>query len=219
MSSKRFYAFASAVALALALPLHGEEAAAAPAAGSLTDGERAALVDMLERGRTQTEELITRAEGEQFTTKPGPERWSVAEVLEHIGATEKLLFGMVQQSLAGEPDPEAAGLLETLPIASFAERVSDRSQKAQAPDMLQPQGGKTREELLGGYRESHQAILEFVQTTPAPVSAHTSATPAGKFTAHHLLTLIAAHNLRHNQQIAEALDQLAAATAATTTTE
>jgi uncharacterized damage-inducible protein DinB len=195
--------------LAIALPLGAEEMAAAT--GTLSDADRATLVTMLEQGRTETEALVAKAEGDLFTTKPGPDRWSVAEVLEHIASGEAMLFGMVQGALAGEPDPEAAKIAEGMPVATFAERITDRTQRFQAPAELVPQGGKSREELLTSYRTSHQQVIDFVKSTDAAVGNYTAPGPAGKMTVHHLLTLIAAHNLRHNKQIAENLEQLAAA--------
>ena len=183
--------------------------AAAPAAGALTDAERATLVEMFEQGRKETDELVARAEGDLFTKKPAPDRWSVAEVLEHIGTSEQALFGMVQTALAGAPDPEAAQLLAASPVADFAGVIKSREKRFQAPAELQPKGGKSRDELLAIYRTAHDASLEFVRTTQAAVASYTAPSPAGKMTVHHLLTLIAAHNLRHNQQIAEVLTQLA----------
>ena len=215
MSQQRFRSAAVVLALAIFLAAgigaRAEEPApaAAPAAGALTDAERAALVEMLEQGRKETEELVARAEGDLFTTKPAPERWSVAEVLEHIGATEQVLFGMVQTALAGSPDPEAAQILTAMPVAALAGTIKSREKRFQAPAELQPKGGKSRDELLALYRGAHDTTLEFVRTTQAAVAAYTSPSPAGKMTVHHLLTLIAAHNLRHNQQIAEVLTQLA----------
>jgi uncharacterized damage-inducible protein DinB len=205
-----------ALLVATAPALRADDPVAAAPAG-LSDVDRAALVDMLERGQKETEELIAQATGDRFTQKPAADRWSVAEVLEHIGATEKLLLGMAQAALGTPADPEAAAILTAMPVASFGARVEDRSQKAQAPDMLVPKGGQTREQLESAYREARQATLEFVRTTQAPVAAHTTATPAGKFTVHHLLALIAAHNLRHNKQIAEVIEQTATPAAAATT--
>lgn len=229
MRSKLAIPVVAALALAagLSLPVSAQEdavmadaaaqpaAASAPSLAGLTDADRTALLDLLERGRAETEALVAKAEGDAFTWKPAADRWSVAEVLEHIGSTEKLLFGMLSQALAGEPDPEAPKLLEAVPVASFSDRIQDRSQKVQAPDMLVPKGGVGRDELLAAYRTAHDATIEFVRATQAPVASFTAPTPAGKLTAHHLLALIAAHNIRHNKQMAEVLEQHAAAPAST----
>ena len=205
-----------ALALLLVLPGHalrGEEPAA-PAAGALGDADRQALIETLERGRAETDALLARAEGETFTRQPAAGRWSVAEVLEHMTTTEELLLGMVEKALASPPDPDAAGILAAVPVAGLAERIQDRSQPAQAPEVLHPKGGMSREEAIARYHATRERSLEFLRTTQGAVGAHTAPVPNGKLTAHHLLAVLANHNLRHNEQIAEVLEQLAAPAAA-----
>ena len=190
-------------------PAPAEAPAAAPAAAPLSEAERQSLVDTLERGRAETDALLARAEGELFTKQPAPERWSVGQVLEHMTATEELLMGMIETALTEAADPEAAGLLERMPIAAFGERVQDRSQPAQAPEAVLPKGGLTRQEAISRYHARREKTLEFVRTTQGALGAHTAPVPGGKLTALHFLTIVANHNLRHNKQIAEALEQLA----------
>jgi hypothetical protein len=217
MPRNRAFALTATFALAagLALPLRADDPSAP--SGSLSAADRETLIAMLEAGRAETEALVAQAEGDAFTRRPAEDRWSAAEVLEHIATTEETLFGMVQAALAAEPDPEAAQLIAAVPIADFATRVKDRSQPAEAPDMLRPTGGKDRDELLARYHAARDKTLELVRTTQAAVADHTAATPMGKLTVHHFLTLIAAHNLRHNQQMAEAIEQVTAPAAAAAT--
>ena len=165
MVRNRALALSTALALAcgLSLPLRGDDPTAA--AGTLSTADREALIAKLEAGRAETDALIAQAEGERFTHKPAADRWSVAEVLEHIGATEEALFGAVQGALAAEPDPEAAALLAANPIATFGATIEDRSQRFQAPDNLVPTGGKSREELISRYHAAREKTLELVRTT------------------------------------------------------
>ena len=218
MFRQRAFALTAALAFAGALAARADDPAAAPS--TLSAADREALVAMLEAGLAETDALVAKAEGDLFTRKPAPDRWSVAEILEHIGTTEETLFGAVEGSLAGPVDPEAPALLAAQPIDAFATVIKDRSRKFQAPDMLVPTGTKGgREELLARYHAAHARTLEFVRTTQADVANHTAPTPMGKMTTWHFLTLIAAHNLRHNQQMAEAIEQLAAAPAGAGTTQ
>lgn len=212
MSTKRRFTHSASLALALAVVLTGPLGAAAtePIDAALTETERAALVERLEQGAAATEALIARAEGDLFTRQPAEGRWSVSEVLEHIAATEELLLGLVRGALDAEPDPEWRELLEATPLDAFGERVQDRSRPAQAPEVIQPKGAQTREEGLDRFRAARAATLELVRSTEAPVKQHTTPVPGGKLSAQHLLVTIASHTLRHNQQIAEALEQLGA---------
>jgi uncharacterized damage-inducible protein DinB len=223
MFRSRTFALASALALSTAGMLHaGSHSEAAPAAqpaamadpaatagaGTLSDADRAMLMHTLELGLVETDALVAAAQGELFTKKPAEDRWSVAEIVEHIGATEEALLGAVQGALASPADPDAAQLMAASPIATFNAVIRDRSQRFQAPDNLRPTGGKSQGDVMAQYHAARQKTLELVRTTQAAVANHTLPMPMGKMTAHHLLTLIAAHNLRHNEQIAEALRQL-----------
>jgi uncharacterized damage-inducible protein DinB len=211
MLRTRTLALCATLALAAALPLRADHHEAV--AGALSDADRASLVAMLEEGLAETDALVAKAEGDLFTRKPGPDRWSVAEVLEHIGTTEGALFGMLEAALATPADPEAAQITAGQPIDGFTTFITDRSRRFQAPAEMAPKGGMTREQLVERYHAARAKTLDFVRTTQAPVASHTAQSPAGKMTGHHLLALIAAHNLRHNKQIAEALAQLQAAPA------
>jgi hypothetical protein len=65
---------------------------AVPASAQFSQTERTKLVDML--SRTQSE-IVSEAKGlsvEQLRFKATPERWSIAEVLEHIVLSEKFIF-------------------------------------------------------------------------------------------------------------------------------
>src|SRR6266542_4367603 len=68
----------------------------------------------------------------QMKFKPAPDRWSVAETLEHIALAEDFLFGNITQNImkapAGTADRDTAKL-----DAMILAAVPDRSQKRQAP--------------------------------------------------------------------------------------
>lgn len=176
--------------------------------GTLSDAERARLLALYERGQRELEELVAATPDELWAKKPAPERWSVAEVVEHLGAAESLLFGMMQQALAAPVDGNWALVEGGMSPESFLGMLQDRSKKFQAPEPLQPKGGMTRAEALAKFAGARAVTAEFVRRTAAPVKKHLADGPAGKMTAHQLLVLIGGHNLRHNAQIREALEQL-----------
>ncbi len=177
---------------------------------TLTDFERAELVAVLEQSQAELEALVTRATGDLWSKRPAEGRWSVAETVEHIGASEGLLFGMASGALAQPATAEWAPVAAGTSMSKLFGMLLDRSHKFQAPEPLQPKGNLERAELLGRYAGARAATLDFVRTTQAPLKAHLVDTPAGKMTAHQFLAFIAGHNMRHNAQIAETLAQLGA---------
>ena len=187
------------------LLLAGTVAAEEAVKDGLSDSERAEVIELLEASRSELESLAAQTDEAHWYKKPDPERWSVGEVIEHLVLTEESLFGMVHGALESDADPEwvqiAANGTEEL-----AKTVQDRNQKFQAPEVLQPKGDTPRDELLARFATLRTKTLDFVRSTQAPVKRHTAAGPPGKMNVHQWLTLIGAHNLRHNQQIAEVIE-------------
>src|SRR5690242_8679081 len=108
-------------------------------AQSLTASEREKAVKYLEQTR---DGVIAQTKGlsdAQMKFKPAPDRWSVAETLEHIAVAEDYLLGNVTNNImkapAGPANRDTAKL-----DAMILSAVPDRSQKRQAPSALVPRG-------------------------------------------------------------------------------
>ncbi len=162
--------------------------------GTLSDAERAQLLDLFERGQRELEELVASTPDELWAKKPAPERWSVAEVVEHLGAAEGLLFGMSQQALAAPASSNWALVEGGLSTENFMTMLQDRSKKFQAPEPIQPKGGMTRADALAKFAGARAVSAEFVRRTTLPVKKHLADGPAGKMTVHQVLVLLGGHN-------------------------
>ena len=184
----------------VALPLCAEEMNAA-----LTDEERSALVELLEKSRSETEALAAQAPPDVWSLKPAEDRWSVGEVVEHLARAEEAIFGMAQGALAADPDPEWQTLAQG-GTGELLQSIRDRSQKFQAPEMLQPTNEKDRAATLEWYAAKRSKSLDFVRSTTAEVKAHVAEGPPGKMNVQQWMTLIGGHNQRHNDQIREVLE-------------
>src|SRR5580700_10212759 len=80
-------------------------------AQSLTPAEREKGVQYLERTRDGVVAAVKGLSDAQMKFKPAPDRWSVAETLEHIALAEDdahNLFEQAMKSPAGPPDPAFA---------------------------------------------------------------------------------------------------------------
>lgn len=200
MTVTRFRSFAAStlfVAL-LATPL------AASGAG-LSAEERTGLVAALESSLRDFEELVADVSDEEWLRKPAPEKWSVGEVAEHILLSERLLFGSIQETLEGEPDPDWEAATEGK-MERIEQFMPDRSIKAQAPGPLEPTGELGREECLAAFAAARAETLDFVRGTELEIKRFTRPHPAdffGELNVHQWLHFMAAHHGRHNLQIAE----------------
>src|SRR5450755_3831866 len=93
--------------LALALASFAQTAAApAPTPTPLTADEREIALKSLQATHDAFLKSIAGLSEKQLKFKPAPDRWSVAEVSEHIAVSESMIFGMVQSKVMTSPaDP------------------------------------------------------------------------------------------------------------------
>ncbi len=171
----------------------------------MTAEERAKVIKLLNDSEKEFFAAIENLNEAQWKYKPAPDRWSVAEVAEHIILAEGLLFASVEKALAAPPNPQWQ--TKTAGKTEFLERVMvSRDRRAQAPEQIQPQGKWTRAETLSRFKEVRAQTLKFTEQTDLPLKAHTLDHPFpvfGTLNAYQWLIYIPLHHLRHNQQIAE----------------
>lgn len=197
--------FAALPCLVLALALTGSAQTAVPAPTTLSPEERDFALKSLQASRDAFLKSIAGLSEKQWRFKPAPDRWSVAEVSEHIAVSESTIFGMVQSKVMTSPaDPskraEVAGKDELI-----LTKVPDRSRKAQAPEILKPANRwATREELTKAFEDSRKATMDYVRTTNDDLRDHFGPHPLlGELDAYQWILLISAHCERHTKQIEE----------------
>ena len=190
--------------LALALASLAQTTAA-PAPTTLSAEEREAALKSLQATHDAFLQSIAGLSENQWRFKPAPDRWSVAEVSEHIAVSESTIFGMVQSKIMTSPaEPakrtEVAGKDETI-----LKMVPDRSHKVQAPEFLKPTNRwATREETTKAFEDSRKATMDYVRTTSDDLRDHFGPHPMlGPMDAYQWILLISAHSERHTKQIEE----------------
>jgi DinB superfamily len=181
-------------------------AAAAPQAGSttLTPQERQAAIKQFETTRDGFLKSIAGLSEKQWTFKPAPDRWSVAEVSEHITISEITLFGLVQKTMQSPAAPEKRDQVKGKD-EMILQRVPDRSHKAQAPEFLKPTGRWPSEaDLVKAFEQARAANIDYIRTTNDDLRDHFYDHPVfGTLDDYQWLLLISAHSARHTEQIEE----------------
>jgi len=139
----------------------------------------------------------------QWNFKPAPDRWSVAEVTEHIAAAEDFLMGMIQEQVMKGPartEPTDLKAIDDFVLKA----IPDRSQKLQAPEPLKPTNrfGSPKDSLKH-FKESRAKTLKFLKETK-DLRQHAIDSPLGKkLDAYEWVLFISAHSERHTKQINE----------------
>jgi uncharacterized damage-inducible protein DinB len=176
---------------------------AAPA--TLTPEERELALKSFQTTRDNFLKSIAGLSQAQWTFKPAPDRWSVAEVAEHITVSESGLFGLVQKQIMSSPaTPDKRDQVKGKDEIVL-ERVPDRSHKAQAPEFLRPTGRwATEADLTKAFEDSRAATMEYIRTTNDDLRDHFFDHPIlGTLDGYQWLLLISAHSARHTAQIEE----------------
>ena len=169
---------------------------------TMTRLERAELIDLLNKSNREFLEAVETVTDRQWSFKPGPDRWSIAEVAEHIVLSEAALFDNATKNVNGSADEKWDATLGKTDMLRRA--LPNRSTKVTAPEEIQPKRGMTRGQLMARFKEQRARTLAYAQETEASLKAHTVANPFfGPLNGHQWLLYIPLHNLRHNLQIAE----------------
>ncbi|HXZ42279.1 MAG TPA: DinB family protein [Terriglobales bacterium] len=170
---------------------------------SLTQADRDRALKYLESTKQGVLDATQGLSDAQWNFKPAPDRWSVAEVTEHIAASEGYLRGMIVEKVMTAP-PRPAGedvkALDDLVLAA----IPDRSHKVQAPDALKPTNRYgSPQGSLKEFVESRSQTEEFLRTHD-DLREHAIDSPLGKkLDAYEWVLYIAAHSQRHTKQILE----------------
>jgi len=182
------------LALMIAMPVAAQDAAA--------KYDRHKAVTYLEETRAKFLKSIEGLSEAQWKFKAGPDRWSIAEVAEHIAISESTIMDLIQKQMLQAP-PKKAG--EGITDEKLIAGVTDRSQKAQAPEMLKPVNKwATREALVKDFNAARDKNVAWVKSTTEDLRAHAAPHPAfGPLDVHQWILLLAGHSARHTAQIEE----------------
>jgi hypothetical protein len=176
------------------------------AADSLSQGERDRALSHLHATRKMFLDTVSPLSDAQWKFKPAPDRWSAAEIAEHLALTEDLIFGRSQKLLQGPATPEKKAELKGKD-EQVLKIIPDRSQRFQAPEVLRPSGRfTTRQQVVDAFQQSRDRSLDFVRTTQADLRAYVAPHPvAGPLDVYQWMLLMSAHTERHILQMKEVL--------------
>src|SRR5271169_3947975 len=172
---------------------------------ALTAQERESVLKELQRTRDKFLQSIAGLSQKQWTFKPAPDRWFVAEVAEHIAVSESTLSGLVEKQIMSSPAaPEKREQVKGKD-EMILQRVPDRSHKAQAPEFLRPTGRwATEADLTKAFEDSRKATMDYVRTTNDDLRDHFFDHPVfGTLDGYQWLLLLSSHSERHTAQIEE----------------
>ncbi|MBC7935807.1 MAG: DinB family protein [Rhizobacter sp.] len=170
----------------------------------LTEKERNYAAALLESSRQKLLTEIDRLSEAQLKFKPSPDKWSIADVMEHIGLAEMGIGQIVQQTLK---TPLDSGKRKEIKVTDeqVRQRLTNRSGKVQSPEIIKPTGRFTDiKQAIGLFTNARTRNIEFIQTTQEDLRDRYWQHPAtGVIDLYQTVLLISAHCERHTAQIKE----------------
>ena len=171
----------------------------------MNEDERRRVVGLLKDSRDSLLALVDPMTDEQWSYRENDDRWSVSEIVEHLGIVERNLFGQMKKALENPVNPSwreaTAGKTELI------ERILlDRSQTREAPLSSRPTAALVREDALYRYSSRRATTLAFTEESEFSLVEYTRdhfRPIYGTLNAYQWLLYVPLHNLRHNQQVAE----------------
>ena len=173
------------------------------------------LIEYLAEHRRRLDEAISSVPPSLRERRPAPDRWSVAEVVEHLSIVESRVAALLSRKVTAArangvgPDPDTSSV-----VSSYAhpEAVVDRTTRIPAPEPVRPTGTVETNAGTVALAEAHAAMLASLRNANGVNLEGLMAThPAfGPLNMYHWVVLIALHDDRHSAQIREIGQSLAA---------
>jgi len=167
----------------------------------------AEVLNYLDQTRRELRAAVDSVPSDSRNAKPAGDRWSVAQILDHLAIAHSLVAALVQKSIAEAqakgigPETVTSSVLGTVPT----ERILDRTRKVQAPETILPRSDvdvetawtdldQAREKLRAAFLAGDGLALEQV-IQPHPV--------LGPINMYQWVLFNGSHEARHTLQIRE----------------
>ena len=169
---------------------------------TLTAADRDRALQYLENTKQAVLDATAGLSDAQWNFKSAPDRWSIAEVMEHTAAAEDFLMGMVTTQVMKAPARPAGDDVKAIDDMVVA-RVPDRSHKAQAPEPRKPTNRFGSPHSLKHFTDA-RAQTETLVKTHDELREHAIDSPMGKkLDGFKWALFVAGHSERHTKQINE----------------
>ncbi|MDQ2775580.1 MAG: DinB family protein [Acidobacteriota bacterium] len=167
----------------------------------LSSHELSSATHYLNSTRDSLLELLSGLSDRQWHFKPADDRWSIAEILEHIvliEASVQAIIGQMQDAPLSEPDRINSEMDEII-----LAQVPKRSTKAQAPPQACPSHRWSPAETLARFVEGRTRTLQLLVDAPFLRGRVIPHPILGPWDGYQWILAAAAHGARHTDQMLE----------------
>src|SRR5438552_15251584 len=137
----------------------------------ITDAERQKVLDLLVRSRHVLLDAVQGVSEEQARWKPAPDRWSIAEYVEHLAVSDDALIALIERSLQTTAQPETED--QRRQREKKIRETSIERGVNQAPDNLKPNGRfGSLSGAIAAFLAARERSLEYARTTQEDLRSH-----------------------------------------------
>ncbi len=170
-----------------------------PANGKLwTESDRQYILENFRRARNElikeTENLTTT----QWIFRESTGRWTIAEIVEHLGIWERVWSRQINMASRNRPQPELNRIAKA---DSFYNGWIMEEKPHTAPDFAVPTGLINDKSNLTFFLKQNDINIKFVETTKVDMRAYFEQTNTDPRNLHHVLIFQWGHIDRHLRQI------------------
>lgn len=158
------------------------------------------LVDGLEDGRRQVLAAVDGLTDRAAAVKPGADRWSVLECLEHLVSVEQRFLDFARNGGAYE-----TARVDPAREQSLASGMLDRGARRQAPESVLPTGRfQSVADVLAAFNDARDTSVRFARERGDGLYTIKATHPRfGELNGMEVMYLMNGHALRHVAQIRE----------------
>ena len=163
------------------------------------------LIEHLEKSRSDLRAAVDAVPAELRDKQPSPDKWSTAQVLEHLAHTESSVTGLLERGMrkrerAGlKPATDASAVLPTID----AKKLLDRATKFTAPETVRPTKNLNSEQAWQVLTNSRSSLLDTLKSADGiDVDSIRGPHPfLGELGFHQWIAFVGLHEARHAAQI------------------
>lgn len=172
--------------------------------GPVTAAERTYATELLLATRDSLRQSLGGLSLARQQYKPAPDRWSIAECMEHIVLVDQAIFNRLQLGMNVPADTEKRADIKVSDVF-VVKAVRSRGTVVTAPAYSEPTGRyATVEAALAVFEQQRAAAIDYLQTATNDYRTHYFEHPfLGTLDAFQAILVLASHGERHRKQIEE----------------
>ncbi|HMD51049.1 MAG TPA: DinB family protein [Bryobacteraceae bacterium] len=169
----------------------------------MEQAERDQVLRLLTESRDFLCQTVAGLSADQQAFKPGADRWSIADCVEHTAVVESTILAGIERALSAPAPAERAQAAVTDQF--LLDRVPTRSTRIQGPPGLMPSGRWVDcDGSVDAFRSVRERTVEFAASTDADLRAYSFPHPVfGAMDCYQWLLAVAGHCERHVHQMEE----------------